>query len=65
MDEQQNVTEKGGTMRLGIYPCRLLPGSKAAFAYGDQALIYERHRHRFEFNNVYREQMEKAGFIIS
>jgi len=65
MDEQQNVTEKGGTMRLGIYPCRLLPGSKAAFAYGDQELIYERHRHRFEFNNVYREQMEKAGFIIS
>lgn len=65
MDEQKNVTDKGGTMRLGIYPCKLLPGSKAAFAYGNQELIYERHRHRFEFNNNYRAELEKAGLIIS
>jgi CTP synthase len=65
MDEQHNVTDKGGTMRLGIYPCRLLPGSKAAFAYGNKDVIHERHRHRFEFNNKYREKLEAAGLIIS
>ena len=65
MDQQKNITDKGGTMRLGIYPCRLLPGSKAAFAYGTQDLVQERHRHRFEFNNSYRAAMEQAGLIIS
>lgn len=65
MDEQRNVTDKGGTMRLGMYPCRLLPGSKAAAAYGTQDLVNERHRHRFEFNNKYRKQLEDAGLVIS
>lgn len=65
MDEQKNVTKKGGTMRLGIYPCKLLPGSKAALAYGKQQEVQERHRHRFEFNNEYRKQLEEAGLIIS
>jgi CTP synthase len=55
---------KGGTMRLGDYPCQLLSGSRAAKAYG-QELIYERHRHRFEFNNDYRERLEKAGMVYS
>jgi CTP synthase len=55
---------KGGTMRLGDYPCKLLSGSRAAKAYG-QELIYERHRHRFEFNNDYRERLEKAGMVFS
>lgn len=65
MDEQKEVTSKGGTMRLGIYPCILVPGTRAAFAYQNQPEIYERHRHRFEFNNVYRQQLEAAGLIIS
>ena len=69
MDAQKNVTDKGGTMRLGVYPCRLLPGSKAAWAYQEggstDAIISERHRHRFEFNNQYRKQLEDAGLIIS
>jgi CTP synthase len=65
MDEQKNVTNKGGTMRLGIYPCKLLPGSKASFAYGNQDIVQERHRHRFELNNNYREQLEQAGLIVS
>lgn len=65
MDAQKNVTDKGGTMRLGIYPCKLLPGSKAAFAYGDQDIVQERHRHRFELNNDYRAQLENAGLIVS
>jgi CTP synthase len=55
---------KGGTMRLGEYPCKLVSGSRAAKAYG-QELIYERHRHRFEFNNEYRERLEKAGMVFS
>ncbi len=55
---------KGGTMRLGDYPCQLLSGSRAAKAYG-QDLIYERHRHRYEFNNEYRERLEKAGMVFS
>jgi CTP synthase len=63
MDEQRKVVDKGGTMRLGNYPCKLTPGSKAAEAYGaDQ--IEERHRHRYEFNNQYRDQLEAAGLKI-
>ncbi len=65
MNEQHEVTEKGGTMRLGIYPCQLLPGTRAAQAYGSEGIINERHRHRFEFNNEYRKQLEDAGLIIS
>lgn len=61
MAEQKRIVNKGGTMRLGSYPCKLSKGSKAMKAYGTE-LIEERHRHRFEFNNEYREQFEDAGF---
>jgi CTP synthase len=64
LPEQQEVTDMGGTMRLGIYPCHLVPGSRAALAYGD-AVVYERHRHRFELNNEYREQLSQKGLIPS
>ncbi|MDA0812988.1 MAG: CTP synthase [Verrucomicrobia bacterium] len=64
LDEQKEVQEKGGTMRLGAYPCVLAPGSKVREIYGVDE-IRERHRHRFEFNNNYREQLEAAGFLIS
>ncbi len=64
LSEQKEVQEMGGTMRLGTYVCKLLHGSKAYKAYKSDK-ISERHRHRYEFNNKYREQMEKAGFIIS
>jgi CTP synthase len=64
LPEQKKVKAKGGTMRLGNYPCQLLPGSRAAKAYG-QSLVYERHRHRFEFNNAFRETLGKAGMIYS
>lgn len=60
MEEQKGITEKGGTMRLGSYPCRLETGSKAYAAY-DSETINERHRHRYEFNNNYKEQLEAAG----
>ena len=64
MDSQLNVTEKGGTMRLGAYKCELTEGSKAYEAYG-QKEIQERHRHRYEFNSKYREDFEKAGMITT
>ena len=64
LPEQRDIEDKGGTMRLGVYPCRLVPGSKAAAAYGE-AVVYERHRHRFEFNNHYREPLSQAGMIVS
>jgi CTP synthase len=64
MIEQQGVTDKGGTMRLGSYPCRLKPGTKAAAAYGTTE-IGERHRHRFEFNNRYLERFTRAGLVVS
>ncbi|HEY2705363.1 MAG TPA: CTP synthase [Candidatus Dormibacteraeota bacterium] len=64
LPEQRDIEDKGGTMRLGVYPCRLLPGSRAAAAYGE-AVVYERHRHRFEFNNHYREPLERAGMLVS
>lgn len=64
MPEQEDVENKGGTMRLGSYPCKVLPGSKAFDAYGEE-LIYERHRHRFEVNNAYRDELINAGLIIS
>lgn len=60
MEEQKKVTNKGGTMRLGSYACKLRKGSKAHHAYGE-SVIHERHRHRYEFNNKYLEQMEEAG----
>jgi CTP synthase len=64
LDDQKRVTKKGGTMRLGAQPCQLVLGSKAAELYGS-FVINERHRHRYEFNNAYREKFEKAGFVFS
>ena len=64
MSSQEDVTEKGGTMRLGAYPCKLAEGSLAREAYNGD-LVYERHRHRFEFNNAYRDQLTEAGLVIS
>ena len=64
MESQKQVVEKGGTMRLGAYPCRLEPGSKAMAAYGREE-IRERHRHRFEFNGSYRDAFERAGMRVS
>ncbi|MEN1760233.1 CTP synthase [Anoxynatronum sibiricum] len=64
MPEQKDVSDKGGTMRLGLYPCKVYPDTKAREAYGED-LIYERHRHRFEFNNEYRDQLTQLGLIIS
>ena len=60
MEEQKSISNMGGTMRLGAYDCELLPGSRAAEAYGSTH-VKERHRHRFEFNNDYRERFEAAG----
>jgi len=64
LPEQKTIEDKGGSMRLGNYPCQLLKGSHAAKAYGKD-LIYERHRHRFEFNNDFRSQLEEAGLVYS
>jgi CTP synthase len=64
LPEQRDISQKGGTMRLGTYPCRLVAGTKAAQAYGSE-VVYERHRHRFEFNNVFRQPLEQAGLIPS
>jgi CTP synthase len=64
MEEQKGVSRKGGTMRLGAYPCSLLKGSSAQKAYGTGEVL-ERHRHRYEFNNRYREQLVSAGLVLS
>lgn len=64
MNSQKDVVKKGGTMRLGAYPCKLAEGTNARKAYGE-AEIQERHRHRFEFNNAYRAQLSEAGLVIS
>ncbi len=64
LDEQKKITDKGGTMRLGAQPCVLQPGTRAWQAY-QQVLIHERHRHRYEFNNAYRQQFAQAGLIVS
>lgn len=64
MPDQEDITDKGGTMRLGSYPCKIAPHTLASEAYGDE-LIYERHRHRFEVNNAYRRQLVDAGLVIS
>jgi CTP synthase len=64
MPEQRDIADVGGTMRLGIYPCRLVEDTKAYAAYGE-ALAFERHRHRFEFNNLYRKDLEEAGMVFS
>ncbi len=64
MPDQNKEINKGGTLRLGSYPCRIKPGTKMAECYGRE-LISERHRHRYEFNNDYREVVEKAGMVLS
>ncbi|HYV26516.1 MAG TPA: gamma-glutamyl-gamma-aminobutyrate hydrolase family protein [Candidatus Eisenbacteria bacterium] len=64
LDEQKKVTKKGGTMRLGAQPCQLVVGSLAGKLYG-AFVVNERHRHRFEFNNAYRDKFEKADFQFS
>lgn len=64
MEEQKQIEELGGTMRLGAYPCVLKEGTKVREIYKKE-VIYERHRHRYEFNNAYREVFEKNGFVIS
>jgi CTP synthase len=64
LPEQRDVADKGGTMRLGLYPCKLQPDTRAALAYGEP-VVYERHRHRFEFNNLYREALWEAGMVFS
>jgi CTP synthase len=64
MLDQRAISDMGGTMRLGLYPCVLQPGSKAAAAYGVPE-VEERHRHRFEFNNAYRSEFEGAGMVFS
>jgi CTP synthase len=64
MPDQRDLEDKGGTMRLGLYPARLTPGSRAGAAYGVE-VIYERHRHRFEVNNAYRRDLERAGMVLS
>jgi CTP synthase len=65
MEEQKKVTTKGGTMRLGSYPCALKEGTLAHHIYNGQAEISERHRHRWEFNNAYLRQFEEAGMVPS
>jgi CTP synthase len=64
MPDQRDIAEKGGTMRLGVWPCRLTPGTRAATAYG-QPIVYERHRHRYEFGNEYRELLTAGGMELS
>ena len=64
MIEQRAITDMGGTMRLGLYPCEIKKGTKAALAY-QLSIVEERHRHRFEFNNAYRSEFEAAGMVFS
>lgn len=65
MSDQEDVTEKGGTMRLGIYPCKLKDGTRARTLYDNKEIIYERHRHRYEVSNELRPILEKTGLVIS
>lgn len=64
MPDQKNVENMGGTLRLGLYPCKLSDGSRISAVYGGEPLIYERHRHRYEYNNEYRETLTNAGLSI-
>ena len=64
MLEQRGITQMGGTMRLGAYDCKLAEGSNSRKAYGNEE-ISERHRHRYEFNNAYKEQLTKAGLVFT
>ena len=62
MDDQKELTARGANMRLGVYPCKLSKDSHSYKAY-QQDTIYERHRHRFEFNNTYRDELKSKGLI--
>jgi CTP synthase len=64
LPEQKDIEDLGGTMRLGLYPCKIAPDSLAMQCYEDE-LVYERHRHRYELNNEYREKIEAAGLKVS
>ena len=64
MESQQGISKKGGTMRLGAYPCKIRPNTIMATAYGEE-MISERHRHRYEFNNNFREEIENKGMQIT
>ncbi|GAC1315505.1 MAG: CTP synthase [Chloroflexota bacterium] len=64
LPEQRDIEDKGATMRLGVYPCALRPGTRASDAYGE-GIVFERHRHRYEFNNTFREAMGAAGLLFS
>ena len=64
LPEQQDVVDLGGTMRLGVYPCRIAAGTLAQRLYGDE-VVYERHRHRYEFNNAYRNLFLESGYVVS
>src|SRR5262249_41197987 len=64
MDEQREIVDLGGTMRLGSYPARLSAGSLVQTAYGEE-VVYERHRHRYEVNNRFRGRLEEAGLVCS
>jgi CTP synthase len=65
LPEQKDVTDMGGTMRLGAQPCHLVPGTKAAAAYGNAEVVYERHRHRYEVNPAYHEILTERGLVLS
>jgi CTP synthase len=69
MSDQRDISEMGGTMRLGLYPCQLTPDTRAAAAYAGtlqgEPIVHERHRHRFEVNNFYRGLLADAGMIFS
>jgi CTP synthase len=64
LPEQRDVEDKGATMRLGVYPCQLKPGTLAGRAY-NEAIVFERHRHRYEFNNAFRDRLGPAGLVFS
>ncbi|MFF5993925.1 CTP synthase [Lysinibacillus sp. KU-BSD001] len=65
LPDQSEDVDLGGTLRLGLYPCKLKEGSRARACYGGEELVYERHRHRYEFNNEFREAMEAEGLVFS
>ena len=65
LPEQRGIADMGGTMRLGAYPCQLVAGTRAAAAYASTGVVSERHRHRFEFNNIYRDTLAAKGLVYS
>ncbi len=65
MSDQKDLENMGGTQRLGLYPCKLKPGTKTAEAYDNQSVIQQRHRHRYEFNNEYRDLLTDKGLVFA